>query len=426
MTTAVQSFSAPGVRNVLIASSNQLRRQRWIESLGRASWPVREACGGADALIKLESSGGCRLLLLDQKLPDLDTNELVEIIESRFPSTDVVLLDAETGRAQVPLELRNSPLYRTLASFDGVEEAEVAPRKMPRPAFAAESAPEAAIAAVPVLYPNPRDDGASPGPHRNSEPERGAEPLPGMVGVSPAMRRLYRLVRLVAPREATVLITGESGTGKELIAEAVHRLSPRSARPYVTVNCAAIPETLLEAELFGHTRGAFTGAVQSRVGKVHSAHGGTLFLDEIGEMPMAVQAKLLRFLENREVQRLGSSDTFRVDVRVVAATNAKLHERVAAREFRQDLFYRLAVFPIQAPPLRERGEDVQELARFFVRQFCGEPGRLSRPAMDLLRAHSWPGNVRELRHALERASILMEDDKVLLPEHLLLDPLPLL
>ena len=425
MTTAAQNFSAPGARNVLIASSNQLRRQRWIESLGRASWPVREACGGADALIQLESSGGCRLLLLDQKLPDLDTNELVEIIESRFPSIDVVLLDAETGRAQVPLELRSSPLYRTLASFDCVEEAEVAPHKMPRPAFAAESAPEAAGAPAPVLFPNPRDDGACQGPHRSSEPERGAEPLPGMVGASPAMRHLYRLVRLVAPRNATVLITGESGTGKELIAEAVHRLSPRSARPYVTVNCAAIPETLLEAELFGHTRGAFTGAVQSRVGKVHSAHGGTLFLDEIGEMPMAVQAKLLRFLENREVQRLGSSDTFRVDVRVVAATNAKLHERVAAREFRQDLFYRLAVFPIPAPPLRERGEDVQELARFFVRQFCGEPVRLSRPAMDLLRAHSWPGNVRELRHALERASILMEDDKILLPEHLLLEPLPL-
>ena len=387
---------------------------------------MREACGGADALIQLESSGGCRLLLLDQKLPDLDTNELVEIIESRFPSTDVVLLDAETGRAQVPLELRNSPLYRTLASFDGVEEAEVAPRKMPRPAFAAESAPEAAIAAVPVLHPNPRDDGASQRPHRTSEPERGAEPLPGMVGVSPAMRRLYRLVRLVAPREATVLITGESGTGKELIAEAVHRLSPRSARPYVTRElCRDSGDSARGRVIRAHAR-SFHRRRAVRVGKVHSAHGGTLFLDEIGEMPMAVQAKLLRFLENREVQRLGSSDTFRVDVRVVAATNAKLHEKVAAREFRQDLFYRLAVFPIQAPPLRERGEDVQELARFFVRQFCGEPVRLSRPAMDLLRSHSWPGNVRELRHALERASILMEDDKVLLPEHLLLEPLPLL
>ena len=238
------------------------------------------------------------------------------------------------------------------------------------------------------------------------------------------MRRLYRMVRLVAPRDTTVLITGESGTGKELVAEALHRLSPRSTRPFVTVNCAAIPETLLEAELFGHTRGAFTGAVQSRVGKIHSAHGGTLLLDEIGEMPMAVPAKLLRFLENREVQRLGSSDTFRVDVRVIAATNAKLQEKVAAREFRQDLFYRLAVFPVQAPPLRERGDDVQALARFFVGQFCGEPVRLSRPAMELLSSHCWPGNVRELKHAVERASILLEGGSVLLPEHFSLDPTP--
>jgi DNA-binding NtrC family response regulator len=410
MTTAAQNFSPPGSRNVLIASSNQGRRQRWIESLHRASWPTREACGGADALSQLENSGGCRLLLLDQKLPDLDTEELVGIIESRFPSTDVVLLDAVTGRAQLPLELRNSPLYRTLASFESEDEPESSPPQMLRTAFAGDSAPGLGIAAVPP---------------RSSDYELGAEPLAGMVGTSPAMRRLYRMVRLVAPRDTTVLVTGESGTGKELIAEALHRLSPRSARPFVIVNCAAIPETLLEAELFGHTRGAFTGAVQSRVGKVHGAHGGTLFLDEIGEMPMAVQAKLLRFLENREVQRLGSSDTFRVDVRVVAATNARLQEKVAAREFRQDLFYRLAVFPIAAPPLRERGDDVQELARFFVRQFCGDPVRLSRPVMELLRSHSWPGNVRELRHALERASILLADGNALLPEHFSLEPLPL-
>ncbi|MGA2960097.1 MAG: sigma-54 dependent transcriptional regulator [Candidatus Korobacteraceae bacterium] len=410
MTTAAQNFSAPGSRNVLIASSNQLRRQRWIESLHRASWPTREACGGADALSQLETSGGCRLLLLDQKLPDLDTQELVGIIESRFPSTDVVLLDAETGRAQLPLELRNSPLYHALASFESEGDPLLSSAQMLKPAFAGESGPILAIAA---------------GPARNGEHERGAEALAGMVGTSPVMRRLYRMVRLVAPRDTTVLITGESGTGKELVAEALHRLGPRSAHPFVVVNCAAIPETLLEAELFGHTRGAFTGAVQSRVGKVHSAHGGTLLLDEIGEMPMAVQAKLLRFLENREVQRLGSSDTFRVDVRVVAATNAKLQEKVAAREFRQDLFYRLAVFPIQAPPLRERGDDVQELARFFAKQFCGESVRLSRPVMELLHSHSWPGNVRELRHALERASILLEDGNVLLPEHFSLAlPLP--
>jgi DNA-binding NtrC family response regulator len=407
MTTAAQNFPAPGSRNILIASANQLRRQRWSESLHRASWPTREACGGADALSQLESSGGCHLLLLDQKLPDLDTKELVGIIESRFPSTDIVLLDAETGNAQLPLELRGSPLYSTLASFDSEEESGSARQQTLHAGSSGGLVPGLAIAAAPL---------------RESELERTAEPLAGMVGTSPVMRRLYRMVRLVTPRDTTVLITGESGTGKELVAEALHRLSPRAARPFVTVNCAAIPETLLEAELFGHTRGAFTGAVQARVGKVHSAHGGTLVFDEIGEMPMAVQAKLLRFLENREVQRLGSSDTFRVDVRVVAATNAKLQEKVAAHEFRQDLFYRLAVFPIQTPPLRERGDDVQVLARFFARQFCGESVRLSRPAMELLSSHSWPGNVRELKHAVERASILLEGGSVLLPEHFSLDP----
>ena len=182
MTTAAQNFSAPGSRNVLIASSNQLRRQRWIESLHRASWPTREACGGADALSQLESSGGCRLLLLDQKLPDLDTQELVGIIESRFPSTDVVLLDAETGRAQLPLELRSSPLYRTLASFESEEE----PGSSSPPIARRQCSPWSPYRIAPVAAM----------PVRNSEPERGAEPLAGMVGASPVMRRLYRLVRL--------------------------------------------------------------------------------------------------------------------------------------------------------------------------------------------------------------------------------------
>lgn len=183
------------------------------------------------------------------------------------------------------------------------------------------------------------------------------------------------------------------------------------------MNCAAIPEALLEAELFGHTRGAFTGAVQARIGKIHGAQGGTLFLDEVGEMPLALQPKLLRFLENREVQRLGSSDTFRVDVRVVAATNANLNEKIIAREFREDLFYRLAVFPIATPPLREREDDVEELARFFLKEFCGDAVRMSRAAADLLKAYNWPGNIRELRHAIERASILVENGTVMLPEH---------
>jgi transcriptional regulator with GAF, ATPase, and Fis domain len=219
-----------------------------------------------------------------------------------------------------------------------------------------------------------------------------------------------------------VLITGETGTGKELVAQAIHQLSSRSKGPFVVVNCAAIPESLIEAELFGHVRGAFTGAVQSSLGRIHAAHGGTLFLDEAGELPLNLQAKLLRFLQHGEVQRLGSSDVFRVDVRVVAATNAELAKRVARGEFRADLFYRLAVFPIELPPLRERADDIIELAESFLRQQAREAGlppkRLSPAAETLLRRHNWPGNVRQLQHAVERAFILAEERTEITPEML--------
>lgn len=198
------------------------------------------------------------------------------------------------------------------------------------------------------------------------------EALPGMIGSSRAMEQVYRLVRMVANRDTAVLVTGETGTGKELVASAVHQLSRRSKNPFVVVNCAAIPEALVEAELFGHARGAFTGAVQSRLGRIHVAQGGTLFLDEIGELPLSMQAKLLRFLQNGEVQRLGSSDVYRVDVRVVCATNVRLLELARARQFRLDLYYRLAIFPIGIPALRERPEDVSALANHFLRQLSGE------------------------------------------------------
>ena len=179
-----------------------------------------------------------------------------------------------------------------------------------------------------------------------------------MVGTSETMRELARLIRLVAPRSTTVLIEGETGTGKEVVARAVHRLSERAGKPFAVLNCAAIPEALLEAELFGHTRGAFTGAVQSRTGRIEAAHGGTLFLDEIGEMPLALQAKMLRFLECGELQRVGDNETMRVDVRVIAATHQPLEQRPRERTFRLDLYHRLAVFPVEVPALRDRMEDL--------------------------------------------------------------------
>ncbi len=225
------------------------------------------------------------------------------------------------------------------------------------------------------------------------------------------MLELARNVRLVAPRTATVLIEGETGTGKEVVAQAVHRLSPRSAKPFVVLNCAAIPEALLEAELFGHTRGAFTGAVQSRTGRIEAAHGGTLFLDEIGEMPIGLQAKMLRFLENGELQRVGDNETVRVDVRVIAATHQDLEKRAKEGSFRLDLYHRLAVFPIDIPPLRDRLADIAALSEHFLELMGRTSPRktLSAAALDKLYQHDWPGNVRELAHILERASILAED-----------------
>jgi transcriptional regulator with GAF, ATPase, and Fis domain len=232
---------------------------------------------------------------------------------------------------------------------------------------------------------------------------------------------VYRLARLVAPRQTPVLLTGETGTGKELVARALHALSPRQERPFVVINCAAIPEPLMEAELFGYNRGAFTGAFQSRLGRMQMAQGGTVLLDEVGDLPLSMQAKLLRFLQEGEIQRLGSPDTLRVDARVIAATNANLPRRVKEGRFRDDLYYRLAVFPIEIDPLRVRREDIALLSEHFLDLLSQEahaPARTFSPAVArALEQYAWPGNVRELRQVIERAFILAEEQKELRPEY---------
>ncbi len=231
-----------------------------------------------------------------------------------------------------------------------------------------------------------------------------------LVGNSHPMRQVGHIIRMVGGRRATVLITGETGTGKEVAARALHLAGPRRRAPLVAVNCSALPENLLESELFGHVRGAFTGAHQSRTGRFEQAHGGTLFLDEIGEMPLDLQAKLLRVLQEREFQRLGSSETVRVDIRVVAATNCNLAERIEDGRFREDLFYRLNVVPIHMPPLRVRSEDIPALAWHFTRAICAAERlslkRLTGDALDHLCAYAWPGNVRQLENAVEMAIAL--------------------
>jgi len=242
-----------------------------------------------------------------------------------------------------------------------------------------------------------------------------------MVGRSPVLEKVWDAVRRAAPTSATVLITGESGVGKELVARAIHRNSNRKEEAFVQVNCAAIPEELIESELFGHEKGSFTGATEKQIGKFELAHKGTIFLDEVGDMSLRTQAKVLRVLQEGEVERIGSQKTIQVDVRVIAATNKNLEEEIGKGTFREDLFFRLSVIPVRVPPLRERPEDLPPLVDHFVRQFCTEnnvrPRGFSQAAIDALGRYPWRGNVRELKNAIERLLIMVEDDQVK-PEHL--------
>lgn len=238
--------------------------------------------------------------------------------------------------------------------------------------------------------------------------------FPGVLGASPRMKEIVRLLELVAPSEATVLLLGETGTGKELVAQAIHLNSPRRQGPFIVVNCAALPETLLESELFGHEKGAFTGATAKKEGRFLLAHQGTLFLDEIGELQTSTQAKILRVLQNREFEPLGSNRTVKVDVRIIAATNRNLESMVQQGTFRDDLYYRLQVFPLTLPPLRDRLEDLPLLAEFFLNQFRAKYHHrvkaLDPEVLQVFRRYSWPGNIRELENTLERGIILCQGE----------------
>jgi len=282
--------------HILVASPSPVVRQRVLESLRSPVRRLEQACGGAEALVHLES-GFWQVLFLDRRLPDLDAEELSHAVRQRFPGIEVGLLDPELNPALGPV-------------LDQTNEAE---------SIAAEEKEGLLPGKWPALSQNSNEDKLLPAARSILD-----APLPGMIGNSRIMQPVYRLVRLLAPRNTTVLITGPTGCGKEIVARALHRLSPRSARVFAVVNCAAIPETLLEAGLFGYARGAFTGAMQSYAGRIQTAQGGTLFLDEIGEMPLNLQPRLLRFLEQKELQRLGSAEVVRVDARVISATNAHL------------------------------------------------------------------------------------------------------
>lgn len=336
------------------------------------------------------------LVLADLKMPHLGGMELLSQIKETYPEVDVVVLTA-FGSIETAVEAMKKGaadfLTKPLSSPDQLRL--VVKRIRERQSLVREN--------ILMKAQVSRDESGE------------------LIANDPLMKRVLELIRLVAPTDSTVLITGESGTGKEVVARRIHHESRRADGPFVAVNCAALPETLLESELFGHEKGAFTGALARKLGRFELAQGGTLFLDEIGEIAPPVQAKLLRVLQEREIQRLGDTRPRRVDVRIIAATNRDLQEAVGSRAFREDLYYRLNVFPIHIPPLRERPGDILPLAEHFLQKSARRAGKrlqgLSGEARSLLTRYHWPGNVREVANLMERALILCSDGWVH-PEHL--------
>jgi two-component system nitrogen regulation response regulator NtrX len=328
------------------------------------------------------------IVFLDVKMPQMDGLEVLKAIKAAEDAPPVVMLSGH-GNIQTAVEATK------LGAFDFVEK----PPESERILLLARNA---------ISQKRLQDE--------NRALKLTFDERYRMVGGSRALEKVAEAIRRAAPTSATVLITGESGVGKELVARAIHRNSNRRAKPFVQVNCAAIPEDLIESELFGHEKGSFTGATEKQIGKFELAHEGTIFLDEVGDMSLKTQAKVLRVLQEGEVERIGSQRTIHVDVRVIAATNKDLEAAIAAGDFREDLFYRLSVVPVRVPPLRERGEDVEPLVTHFAQRFCEENNLRRRSftpdALQALRRHPWRGNVRELKNAIERLIIMEEADPI--------------
>jgi two-component system nitrogen regulation response regulator GlnG len=397
-------MTEPTMRKVLIVDDEPSVRFVLARTCERVGAQHVEAGSAEEARVELGRhgtgrNGGIGLVLLDVRLPGDDGFTLLGELAGRADSPFVVVMTAEdTMRSAV------EAMKRGAADYLGK------PFDLPR---------VERIVRDLAIGPEPDHDDAPERPAaRAADPERkrDAPPIDSLIGRSPAMVEVFKEIGRVARTEMTVTLMGESGTGKELVARAVHANSVRARGPFITVNMAAIPRDLMESELYGHERGAFTGAAERRPGKFELASGGTLFLDEIGEMPVELQAKLLRVLQEREIDRVGGSRPLPVDVRIVAATNADLGRSVEEGRFRRDLFYRLAVVPIRLPPLREREHDVILLARHFSakygEQLRGRPLTLARDAEPLLLAHSWPGNVRELQNVIQRVLLSLPGNRI--------------
>ena len=373
---------------LLVVDDEPAIRFALVDLLSSDGHAVEEA-EHAPMALALAAERAFDLVLTDYRMPRMDGLELLEALRRDHPELLVAVLTAHGDERTAVRALRAGAYDYVPKPYDNDEIRALVARARELLALRAENA-------------RLREELAT---HYHE-----------LVGAAPAMRALYRAIARAAPTRATVLVTGESGTGKELVARALHAASPRARRPFVAVNCAALPAELAEAELFGHVRGAFTGAVRDRAGLFEAADGGTLLLDEIGDMPLPLQAKLLRVLETGEVTRVGATRPTVVDVRVVAATHRALDALAAAGRFRDDLRYRLQVLVLHLPPLRERREDVPALAAHVLAGFARRHGVAARPLADdarrALLAHDWPGNVRELRNALERALLLAEGDVI--------------
>ncbi|MCS6920051.1 MAG: sigma-54 dependent transcriptional regulator [Fimbriimonadales bacterium] len=381
--------------HTILIVDDELNIRRVLErAFAKEGYQVYTAEGGHQALRVLDETP-CDLMLTDVVMPDMTGLELLKRARQKHPHLQVILMTA-FGTIPTAVEAMRSGAYDFLTKpLDMEVLRKVARNALREPAAAPKASPRRATKRKQVAF----------------------------IGESPAIKQVLETVERVADARTTVLITGESGTGKELIARMLHERSPRASKPFVAVSCAAIPETLLEVELFGAVKGAYTGADADRIGRFEAAHEGTLFLDEIGDIPPLIQVKLLRVLQEREIERLGSNTPIPIDVRLVAATNRNLEEAVEAGAFRSDLYYRLQVVHIHLPPLRERREDIPLLANHFLKKYAEENGRalrtISPEAMQLLQNACWRGNVRELENVMESAVVLAPPDaETLLPEHL--------
>jgi DNA-binding NtrC family response regulator len=386
--------------SVLVVEDNDLEREITVETLRDEGFAVEEAANGRRAMELLQLSR-FDTVLTDLMMPGMSGEELLIKVKERYPNTQVVILTAH-GSIDSAVKATKDGAFNYLTKPTDRETMVIA------------------VARASELAHEKQDN------QLLRREVAGKLQIEGIIGQDPAIIDIIRIVQKVAPSNSTILVQGESGTGKEVIARAIHRLSPRAQRPFVAINCSAIPDTLIENELFGHERGAFTGATERKIGLIESADKSTLFLDEIADLDIGLQAKLLRVLQEREVRRVGGNDSVRVDVRLIAASNRNLADEVAEERFREDLYYRVNVVTITLPPLRDRRSDIPLLAHHSLERFAhisnGPPKELTRETMEVLLDYSWPGNVRQLESAIERATLLCEGDKILprdLPQEVL-------